>query len=126
MILTSALGLGEYHFFGLINRGVVGFLKVVRSRDAKCRRHEGGEPERGYSPFVRGVRVISPENLVGFIININITSSVSNGLVINITSPLETLYLISINLCLILTFMQTLLSHEIVKIPNLFILQPVI
>ena len=43
-----------------------------------------------------------------------------------ITSPLETLYLISINLFLILTFMQTLLSHEIVKIPNLFILQPVI
>ena len=40
--------------------------------------------------------------------------------------PLETLYLISINLFLILTFMQTLLSHEIVKIPNLFILQPVI
>ena len=30
------------------------------------------------------------------------------------------------NLFLILTFMQTLLSHEIVKIPNLFILQPVI
>ena len=46
--------------------------------------------------------------------------------VINITSPLETLYLISINLFLILTFMQTLLSHEIVKIPNLCILQPVI
>ena len=46
--------------------------------------------------------------------------------VINITSPLETLYLISINLFLILTFMQTLLNHEIVKIPNLFILQPVI
>ena len=46
--------------------------------------------------------------------------------VINITSPLETLYLISINLFLILTFMQTLLCHEIVKIPNLFILQPVI
>ena len=45
---------------------------------------------------------------------------------INITSPLETLYLISINLFLILTFMQTLLSHEIVKIPNLCILQPVI
>ena len=41
-------------------------------------------------------------------------------------SPLETLYLISINLFLILTFMQTLLIHEIVKIPNLFILQPVI
>ena len=46
--------------------------------------------------------------------------------VINITSPLEIRYLISINLFLILTFMQTLLSHEIVKIPNLFILQPVI
>ena len=45
---------------------------------------------------------------------------------VNITSPLETLYLISINLFLILTFMQTLLSHEIVKIPNLFILQLVI
>ena len=43
-----------------------------------------------------------------------------------ITSPLETLYLISINLFLILTFMQTPLSHEIVKIPNLCILQPVI
>ena len=38
----------------------------------------------------------------------------------------KTLYLILINLFLILTFMQTLLSHEIVKIPNLFILQPVI
>ena len=35
-------------------------------------------------------------------------------------------YLISINFFLILTFMQTLLSHEIVNIPNLFILQPVI
>ena len=44
----------------------------------------------------------------------------------NITSPLETLYLISVNLFLILTFMQTLPSHEIVKIPNLCILQPVI
>ena len=31
-----------------------------------------------------------------------------------------------ITLSLILTFMQTLLSHEIVNIPNLFILQPVI
>ena len=30
------------------------------------------------------------------------------------------------NLFLILTFMQTLLRHEIVKIPNLFNLQPVI
>ena len=30
------------------------------------------------------------------------------------------------NLFLILTFMQTLPSHEIVKIPNLFILQPII
>ena len=40
--------------------------------------------------------------------------------IICITSPLEILYLISINLFLILTFMQTLLSHEIVKIPNLF------
>ena len=38
----------------------------------------------------------------------------------------KTLYLISINLFLILTFMQTLPSHEIVKIPNLCILQPVI
>ena len=47
-------------------------------------------------------------------------------IVINITSPLETRYLISINLFLILTFTQTLLSHEIVKIRNLFILQPVI
>ena len=43
-----------------------------------------------------------------------------------VTSQLETLYLISINLFLILTFMRTLLSHEIVKIPNLLILQPVI
>ena len=32
--------------------------------------------------------------------------------------PIKTLYLISINLFLILTFMQTLLSHEIVKILN--------
>ena len=44
----------------------------------------------------------------------------------NITSPLETLYLISIKIFLILTFMQTLPSHEIVKIPNVCILQPVI
>ena len=39
--------------------------------------------------------------------------------------PIKTLYLISINLFLILTFTQTLLNHDIVKIPNLFILQPV-
>ena len=41
-------------------------------------------------------------------------------------NPLETLYLISINFFLILTFMQTLPSHEIAKIPNICILQQVI
>ena len=40
--------------------------------------------------------------------------------------PIRNTVFISINLFLILTFMQTLLSHEIVKVPNLFILQPVI
>ena len=58
------------------------------------------------------------------IVNVNDRSDLMTGF--NITSPLETLYLISINLFLILTFMQTLLSHEIVKISNLFILQLVI
>ena len=43
--------------------------------------------------------------------------------VISITSPLETQYLISINLFLILTFMLILLSHEIVQILNLCIQQ---
>ena len=40
--------------------------------------------------------------------------------------PIRNTVFNSINLFLILTFMQTLLSHEIVKIPNLFILQSVI
>ena len=40
--------------------------------------------------------------------------------------PIRNTVFNSINLFLILTFMQTLLSHETIKIPNLFILQPVI
>ena len=40
--------------------------------------------------------------------------------------PISNTNLISINLFLILTIIQTLLNHEIVKIQNLFILRPVI